>query len=156
MQKRLLEVQEGKKEPEGTWLELENMARVELTSEDAAHPIESALLPRSGPGWRAAEPGVQSIRLLFHQPQRLRRIRLRFDETAANRTQEFALRWSPDGGRSFQDLVRQQYSFSPDGSTSEVEDLNVDLATVTALELTINPDQGRGHAYASLAEWRLA
>jgi hypothetical protein len=156
MQKRLMEVPGYRKEPEGTWLELENMARVELTSEDAAHPVEGALLPRSGPGWRAAEPGVQSIRLLFHQPQRLRRIRLRFDEPAASRTQEFALRWSPDGGRSFRDLVRQQYTFSPDGSTSEVEDLNVDLATVTALELTINPDQGRGHAYASLAEWRLA
>jgi hypothetical protein len=66
------------------------------------------------------------------------------------------LRWSPDGGRSFRDLIRQQYSFSPAGSTSEVEDLNVDLASVTALELTIIPDQGRGQARASLAEWRLA
>ena len=111
---------------------------------------------RSGSGWRAAEPGVQSIRLLFHQPQRLRQIRLRFDEPAAGRTQEFALRWSPDGGRSFRDVVRQQYTFSPEGSTGEVEDLNVDLPTVTALELTIIPDQGRGQAYASLAEWRLA
>jgi hypothetical protein len=156
MQKRLMEVPGSKKEPEGTWLDLEDMAQVELTSEDAGHPIEGALLPRSGPGWRAAEPGVQSIRLLFHQPQRLRRIRLRFDETEANRTQEFALRWSPDGGRSFRDIVRQQYTFSPEGSTSEVEDLNVDLATVTALELMINPDQSRGEAYASLAEWRLA
>jgi hypothetical protein len=156
MQKRLMEVPGYRTEPEGTWLDLEDTAQVELTSEDAAHPIEGALLPRSGPGWRAAEPGMQSIRLLFHQPQRLRRIRLRFDETEASRTQEFALRWSPDGGRSFRDIVRQQYTFSPGGSTSEVEDLNVDLATVTALELTINPDQGQGHAYASLAEWRVA
>jgi hypothetical protein len=66
------------------------------------------------------------------------------------------LRWSPDGGRSCRDLVRQQYTFSPDGSTSEVEDLNVDLSSVTALELTIIPDQGQGQAHACLSEWRLA
>jgi len=156
MQKRLVEAPGHDEAAEKAWLDLEDMAQVELTSEDPTHPVEGALLSRSGSGWRAAEPGVQSIRLLFHQPQRLRRIRLRFDEPEAGRTQEFALRWSSDGGRSFRDLVRQQYTFSPEGSTSEVEDLNVDLPTVTALELTIIPDQGRGHAYASLAEWRIA
>lgn len=159
MQKRLVEAplqDRPAEEKEKAWFDLKDMAQVELTSEDPTHPVEDALLRRSGSGWRAAEPGVQSICLLFHQPQRLRRIRLRFDEPAAGRTQEFALRWSSDGGRSFRDLVRQQYTFSPEGSTSEVEDLNVDLPTVTALELTIIPDQGRGQAYASLAEWRLA
>jgi hypothetical protein len=156
MQKRLVSAPGQSSVTEEKWLDLEAMAQVELTSEDPARPIEGALLPNSQPGWRAAEPGTQSIRLLFHQPQRLRRIRLKFDEPDAERTQEFALRWSPDGGRSSHELIRQQYSFSPDGSTSEVEDLNVDLRAVTALELTINPDQGRGRAYAGLAEWRLA
>jgi hypothetical protein len=156
MQKRLVDAPGQRSVAEESWLDLEAMAQVELTSEDTARPIEGALLANGQPGWRAAEPGIQSIRLLFHQPQRLRRILLRFDEPASERTQEFALRWSPDGGRSSRELVRQQYSFSPDGSTSEVEDLNVDLASVTALELTINPDQGRGEAYACLSEWRLA
>jgi hypothetical protein len=107
-------------------------------------------------GWRAAEPGTQRIKLLFHQPQQLRRILLRFDEPADERTQEFDLRWSSDGGRTSHQLIRQQYTFSPDGSTSQVEDLNVDLRAVTALELTIIPDQGRGQAHASLTQWRLA
>jgi hypothetical protein len=156
MQKRLVVPPEQRSVAQESWLDLEAMAQVELTSEDPACPIEGALLSNGQSGWRAAEPGTQSIRLLFHQPQRLRRIRLRFDEPAAERTQEFALSWSPDGGRSSRDLVRQQYTFSPEGSTSEVEDLNVDLPSVTALELTINPDQGRGQAYACLAEWRLA
>jgi hypothetical protein len=156
MQKRLVETPTQDKETEDRWLDLDAMAEVELSSEDAAHPIEGALLSSGASGWRAAEPGTQSIRLLFHQPQRLRRIRLRFDEPAAERTQEFALRWSPDGGRSFRELVRQQYTFSPDGSTTEVEDLNVDLSSVTALELTIIPDQGRGQVFATLEEWRLA
>jgi hypothetical protein len=155
MQKRIVPAGQREEEEEA-WLHLEDMAQVELTSEDIAHPVEAALLAGSDSGWRAAEPGVQSIRLLFHQPQRLRRVRLRFDEPTAARTQEFALRWSPDGGRSFRDIVRQQYSFSPDGAVTEVEDFNVDLTSVTALELTINPDGSRGEAYASLAEWRLA
>ena len=156
MQKRLVTAPAHVRREDDAWLELENMAQVELTSEHADHPVEGALLAGRSAGWLAAEPGVQSIRLLFHQPQRLRRIRLRFDEPQAGRTQEFSLRWSPDGGRSFQDLVRQQYTFSPHGSTTELEDLNVDLAAVTTLELTIIPDQGQGHAHASLAEWRIA
>jgi len=155
MQKRLLEVAKPGRPEDGPWLELEGLAEVELTSENPAHPIENALLPRGERGWRAAEPGEQRIRLLFREPQRLRRIRLRFAEAGANRTQEFVLRWSSDAGRSFHDIVRQQYTFSPDGATSEIEDLSVDLAAVTALELTIKPDQGRGEAYASLEEWRI-
>ena len=156
MQKRLVVAPGVRSVAEETWLNLEAMAQVELTSEDPACPIEGALLPNDLPGWRAAAPGTQSIRLLFHQPQQLRRIRLRFEEPSNQRTQEFVLRWSPDGGRSSSDLVRQQYTFSPEGSTSEVEDLNVDLRSVTALELTIIPDQGREQAHACLAEWRLA
>ena len=139
----------------GTWLDLDVLADVELTSEDAAHPVEAALMSGDGSGWLASERGTQSIRLVFHSPQRLRRIRLRFDEAEAERTQEFTLRWSSDGGRTFREVVRQQYTFSPAGATSEVEDLNVDLAAVTALELTIIPDQN-GQAHASLAEWRMA
>jgi hypothetical protein len=139
---------------DGPWLDLERLVDVELTSEDAAHPVEAALRTSGGSGWRAAEPGEQTIRLLFHEPQRLRRIRLRFVEAGAERTQEFVLRWSPDG-RSFRDVVRQQYTFSPAGATSELEDLAVELAPVTALELTIIPDQGRDRACASLAEWRI-
>jgi hypothetical protein len=153
MQKRM--VHASVVAPPGIWLDLDVLADVELTSEDAGHPVEAALEPGDGSGWRASNPGTQSIRLVFHSPQRLRRIRLRFDEADTERTQEFTLRWSPDGGLTFHEVVRQQYSFSPAGATSEVEDLNVDLAAVTALELTIIPGQ-RGRAYASLAEWRLA
>jgi hypothetical protein len=156
MQKRLIVATGQRSVEQESWLDLEAMAQVELTSEDATCPVERALLANGLPGWRAAEPGTQSIRLLFHQPQQLRRILLRFEESQSARTQEFALRWSPDGGRTFRDLLRQQYTFSPEGATSEIEDLNVDLRSVTALELTINPDQDRGQAYASLAEWRLA
>jgi hypothetical protein len=52
-------------------------------------------------GWRAADPGTQTIRLIFDAPQRLTRISLVFEETAIKRTHEFVLRRSPDGVWAF-------------------------------------------------------
>jgi len=138
------------------WLNVEGLAEVEITSEDAAHPIESALVPGSASGWRAAGPGKQTIRLVFGNPQRLRQIRLQFEETRTERTQEYDLRWSADGGKSFREIVRQQWNFSPQGTTSETEDHHVELQKVTMLELSITPDIGGGNAFASLAQMRLA
>ena len=138
------------------WLDLERLAQVEITSEDATYPIESALLPGQVWGWRATQPGEQSIRLLFEHPQRLRRIWLQFVEPVTERTQEFVLRWSPDGGQSFWEIVRQQWNFSPHGATTQIEDQHIDLTSVTVLELSIVPDTSGGPAHASLARLRLA
>ncbi len=137
------------------WLDVEHGAEVEVSSEDTRHPIESALRPAGGPGWRAAEPGPQSIRLRFDEPQRVARIRLVFDERDTPRTQEFVLRWS-DGGRTYRDIVRQQYTFSPPGTTCEIEDYTVGLDGVRAVELHIVPDIAGGTSRASLSEWTLA
>jgi hypothetical protein len=138
-----------------SWLDLEALARVEVPSEDAAHPIESALLTVGAIGWRAESPGEQTVRLLFDAPQRLRRIRLLFREEKETRTQEFVLRWSPTAESSWRDVVRQQYHFSPSGATAEIEEYQVELEDVAALELTIIPNLSGG-SYASLAQLRLA
>ncbi|MCX5893794.1 MAG: hypothetical protein NTW80_12655, partial [Deltaproteobacteria bacterium] len=98
---------------EPVWLDLERLAQVEITSEDADYPIEAALIPSIGSGWRAAQPGEQTIRLRFDEPLRLKRIQLVFQEDEQERTQEFVLRWSPDGGQSYREMVRQQFNFSP-------------------------------------------
>lgn len=139
-----------------TWLDLERRTQVELTSEDAANPIEAALIAGSESGWRAAQPGEQTIRLLFDEPQQIRRIYLQFREEEQGRTQEFVLRWSPDGGQSYREIVRQQYHFSPPDTTDESEDYAVELDGVTALELRIIPDISGGESRASLAQLRLA
>jgi len=157
MRKRILaQVQQTLPSPNQDWLNVEGLAEVEITSGDDAHPIESALLPGRASGWRAAEPGKQTIRLLFNHPQRLRRIWMNFVEPAAERTQEYVVRWSPDSGQSFQEIVRQQWNFSPQGTTNETEDHHVDLQAVTVLELSIIPDISGGNAFASLAQLRLA
>ena len=58
MRKRIIaRVQQETTSPDQDWLNVERLAEVEITSEDATHPIESALLPGRASGWRAAEPG---------------------------------------------------------------------------------------------------
>jgi hypothetical protein len=141
---------------EEAWLALSPLVQVEVSSEEPGFPIEAALEPGHASGWRAADRGTQTVRLLFDAPQRLRRVRLRFQEPSIVRTQEFVLRWSPDRGQSFRELVRQQWTFSPAGATMETEDYRVALEGVTILELIITPDIAGGPAPASLAEWRLA
>jgi hypothetical protein len=149
-------VEQGNALADPDWLNLEDLVEVEVTSEDAAHPIEAALLPGRSSGWLAAAPGKQTIRLRFLNPQRLRRIWLNFADSLTERTQEFTLRWSSDGGQSFREIVRQQWNFSPHGATRETEDHQVDLSGVTVLELSIVPDISGGSARASLAQLRLA
>jgi hypothetical protein len=138
------------------WLDVEHLVQVELTSEDAGHPIESALIMNTGSGWRAQQPGKQTIRLLFDKPRRISRIQLAFQEDERERTQEFVLRWSPDGGASCREIVRQQYNFSPPGMSRELEDYVVDLDGLTMLELIIIPDISGGETRASLAQLRIA
>jgi hypothetical protein len=158
MRKRLISPIPRDRAPfDGDGLDLANLGMVEITSEDEGYPIECALLQLGERrGWRGAEPGPQIIRLLFDQPQKLKRIWLVFEENEIQRTQEFVLRWSPDHGRSFREIVRQQWNFSPPVTVRETEDYTVDLSDVTVLELRILPDQSGGTARASLASLRLA
>lgn len=81
---------------------------------------------------------------------------MKFEEPRAERTQEYVLRWSSDGGQSFQEIVRQQWNFSPQGSTTETEDHHVELPAVTVLELNIIPEISGEKAVASLEQMRLA
>jgi len=138
-----------------SWLALAPLAQVEVSSEAPDFAIEAALEPGHAQGWRAAGPGVQTIRLHFDAPTRLRRVWLRFQEDTIARTQELVLKWS-GSGHWFREIVRQQWTFSPAGATTETEDYRIELEGVTVLELTIVPDISGGPAHASLAEWRLA
>ena len=81
MRKRIIDQEPQNVAPvDQGWLDLQSLAQVELTSEDAANPIEAALVPSGGLGWRAAQAGEQTIRLLFDKLQRLMRIQLLFQK----------------------------------------------------------------------------
>lgn len=156
--RKTIVAREPRSDPESDldWLDMGKLAQVEISSEDPSHPIESALQPDGGSGWRAAEPGEQFVRLLFDQPLEVKRIYLLVNEEKVARTQELVLRWSRDHGRTYREIVRQQYNFNPPGTTSEREDYAVELTGVTSLQLDIIPDIGGSGARASLARLRLA
>ena len=84
--------------PDRDWLDVGSAAVVEVTSEDGAHPVESAQL---------------------------------------------------------QEIVRQQWNFSPPETERETEDYAVDPSDVTALELNSVPDKSGGEVRASLECLRL-
>ena len=137
-------------------IDVDAAAVVEVSSEENDYPIESALLTDDTRGWRAAKPGTQAVRLMFDEPQRLRRIALVFEENDTKRTQEFLLRWSSDGGHSFREIVRQQWNFSPPETVREIQEYQVELSDLTVLELVITPEISGGTARASLKSLRVA
>ena len=137
------------------WSDMDRIASVEVTSEQPGYPIESALRGESR-GWRAANPGTQIVRMIFDQPQTLRRIWLVFEDSENARTQEFVLRWSRGQESSFREIVRQPWNFSPGGSVRENEDYTVHLSEVGILELIIVPDKSGGDVRASLRSFRVA
>ena len=157
MRKRIITQSTPDNHPsEQGWLDLNHLAQVEITSEDPAYPIESALASVTGRGWKAAQPGAQTIRILFDEPQSVRRIYLEFDEETQKRTHEFVLRWLANDKQSCQEILRQQYTFSPPETIREIEDYVIDLHGVKVLELRIVPDINKGNVLASLAKFRVA
>jgi len=137
------------------WLNIEKIAEVEISSENEHHPIESALILDNPSGWVAGEEGRQTIRIVFITPQKIKRIMLKFAESEIERTQEYVLNWYAENGES-QEILKQQWNFSPNGSTIQIENHHVDLANVSVLELCINPDINSGNSIASLEQLRVA
>lgn len=140
--------------PGEEWRNLGEDVEVELTSERPDCPIEGALLEDGGNAWRANAPGLQTIRLTWTSPISIRRIRLVFEEHDQARTQEFVLRAHTAHGS--REIVRQQFTFSPGGTTVECEEYSTNLDGVAQLELAIVPAIDGSTAVATLREWRVA
>ena len=135
------------------WLDLQQIASAEISSEDPSHPFENAL--QAGGGWKAANPGPQVIRLDFDEPQSIRRIRVEFREEHRERAQEFAL-FATSAAKPRREIVRQQWTFSPGGSATEVEDYTVGLPAILSLELEIDPGRHDKSAMATLESISIA
>jgi hypothetical protein len=135
------------------WRDLSQCAAFEVTSEEVGSPLENALSPDASK-WIAATPGEQVIRITFDEPQNISKIFLLFEETANARSQEFVLSWQRVGQPQWQEIVRQQFNFSPPATTTEKEDFNVSLQKASALELLIIPERSGG-GHASLSQLRI-
>ena len=140
--------------PEAHWLDVLSLADIQVSSQDDLFPIEHAFQSAATLGWRAGAPGTQVIQVLFHKAQSLRMIQIHFIERASERTQEFVLRYA-QADRIMHEVRRQQFNFSPAGSTEDREKIAVHLDAVVVLELEINPDRVNpalhSASYATLA-----
>jgi hypothetical protein len=134
------------------------LATIWVTSESADHPIDHAFDPQQGPGgthWVAAQPGDQVLLLAFDTAQTIRRVSIEIEEEEVSRTQELELAVSCDGGQTYQTLRRQDYTFSPPGTTFEREDWALRVEGVTHLYVRITPDKGGRPCRATLTSLTL-
>jgi hypothetical protein len=140
-------------------IQIADVATVQVTSEQADHPIDHAFDQSRGPGgsrWVADAPGEQSVILVFDRPQIIRQIGLEVEERAVSRTQELAVSVSSDGGRTYRELVRQEFNFSPPDTSFERELWSVSAGAVTHLRLQIKPDKGGRVGRATLTSLAVA
>jgi len=154
MNKRILGPEtEPAREPRVEGIDIPALATALVTSEAPDHPTENAFDGRRGPGatrWVAASDGPQTLILEFGTPQTVRSVELEVEERDVERTQELHLSVSVDGGASWRDLLRQEYHFSPPGTTLERERWSVAEDGVTHFRLRIVPDRSGASCRASL------
>jgi F5/8 type C domain len=137
----------------GAQKDIAALATVFVSSEDPRHPIDYAFDGQGGPGasrWIAAESGEQTLILAFDAPQAIRKILVEVEELSISRTQEIAVSISQDGGRTYRELVRQEYNFSPPGTTLEHEEWSIKADAISHLQLRIKPDKGGQAGRATL------
>jgi hypothetical protein len=130
-------------EPAG--LHIPALATVLVTSEAGDHPVDLLFDGNNGPGgtrWVASADGEQTLIVAFDTPQAIREVGLEVEEPSASRTQVLTLSLSQDGGRTYREIVRQEFNFSPPGTTFEREVWNVPAGRVTHLRIAIKPDKG--------------
>ena len=136
-----------------------DVATVQVTSERADHPIDHAFDQHRGPGgsrWIADASGEQAVTLVFDRPQVIRQVSVEVEELEVSRTQELWMSVSSDGGGTYRELVRQEFTFSPPGTTFERERWTVPAGAVTHLRVDIKPDKGGRVGRATLTSLTLA
>jgi hypothetical protein len=125
---------------------IRDSATVMVTSEMSEHPIDHIFDGQHGPKstkWVAGEAGDQSVILAFDAPRNLRTVILEVEETDVERTQELTLSISHDRGRTYREIFRQEYNFSPAGTTFEREEWCLPAEGVTNLWVWLRPDKGK-------------
>jgi hypothetical protein len=133
-------------------IDIAEVATVPVTSEAPDHPSDLAFdVARGRRGARciAGEPGEQTVTLAFDAPQTVNQIFLEVEEPEFARTQELHLSLSCDGGRTYRELLRQEYDFNPAGTTFRREKWTGSAQGVTHLRL-VKPDRAGKPCRATL------
>ena len=113
------------------WLDLDAFADVKIVA--AGRDVD-----RTFGAWSADCPGEQMIEIRFHHPTSVSRVRVVSSEFEQSRTQEITVWASLDRGQH-REVLRQQFSFSPNGATEEVGEYALRLERVSVIQLRIVP-----------------
>ena len=139
-------------------IDIAGCATIAYSSEHPGYPIEHMLDGRSGPGatrWISARPDtIEHIVVEFDRPQPISRLVYEVEEAMRERTQEVRVEVSEDGGRTYRQILVQEYTFSPGGATYQREDQRFNLPQTSRLRLTIVPNKN-GSGTATLTLLRL-
>jgi hypothetical protein len=158
LRKRLMSEQSSTPPERSGEIDIATHATLGYSSEDPDHPLEHLIDGHCGPGatrWASARPNAtERILLEFDHPQGISRLVYEVEEGRQERTQEVRVEVSSDHGRTYRQVVAQEYTFSPQGATFQLEDLRLDLPAITHLSLTIVPNKG-GSGVATLTSFRL-
>ncbi len=128
------------------------LATVLVTSEAPEHPVDHLFDTSGGPGgtrWIAGADGEQTLVLAFDAPQSIRAIGIEAEEPSASRTNVLTVSLSADGGRTYQERIRQEFNFSP-GTTFEREEWTVPAERISHVRVVIRPDKGNAPHRATL------
>ncbi|WP_447978374.1 hypothetical protein [Candidatus Nitrospira bockiana] len=139
-------------------ISIPEVATVLVSSEMPEHPVDHICDGQYGPGstrWIAGESGDQSVVLSFDAPHTVRRVSLEVEEPEVSRIQELALSISRDGGQTYREILRQEYTFSPPGTTFEHEEWQIPGEGVTNVWIWIRPDKNGRPCRASITSLAL-
>ena len=128
------------------------LATVLVTSEAPEHPVDHLFDASAGPGgtrWIAGADGDQTLVLAFDAPQSIRAIGIEAEEPSATRTNVLTISLSEDGGRTYQERIRQEFNFSR-GTTFDREEWSVPAERITHVRVGIQPDKGHAPHRATL------
>lgn len=131
------------------WLDLEAVADVTIVA--GGRRVE-----RSLGAWSVDRPGEQLIEVRFHRPTSVGRLRVVLSEVEQSRTQEMTIWASLHRGERHREVMRQQFNFSPNGATEEVEEYGLQLEEVSAIQVRIVPSIDGRPAIARVRELRVA
>jgi hypothetical protein len=139
-------------------IDIARHAVLAYTSDDLEHPIENLIDGHYGPGstfWAGAKPNtMERIVVEFDHPQSVSWMIYEVEDCVCARTQEVRVEVSSDGGRTYRQVLVQEYTFSPAGATFQREVQRLNLPPMSHLRLTIVPDKN-GSGPAKLNSLRL-
>ena len=134
-------------------MDIPSLATVFVTSEAPGYPIDHLFDASRGPGgtrWIAGADGEQTVILAFDTPQTIREVSIEAEEPSATRTNVLCVSLSEDGGQTYRERIRQEFTFSLPGTTFEREVWSMPAERATHLRLVIRPDKGNAPRRATL------